>query len=306
MVAWSGRRPGGPRRPHGWLFPEGVLRVAKTRPFLKWPGGKYRIAARIQAYLPAGRRLVEPFVGSAAVFLNTDYAAACLSDVNPDLINLYRAVQTEGETFVASARGLFTAEHNRADRYYAHRARFNRATDPWERALLFLYLNRHGYNGLVRYNRAGQFNVPFGRYLRPYFPEAEILAFAAAAPRASLQAQDFRAAMAAAAPGDVVYCDPPYLPLSATANFRDYAGGGFTVQDQAELADRARMLAARGIPVLVSNHDTPESLALYAGARVERFAVRRSISRDGQRRGAAQELLALFLPAHAAAGRPNS
>lgn len=271
------------------------------RPFLKWPGGKYRIVDRIRARLPAGRRLVEPFVGSAAVFLNTDYATAWLTDVNPDLINLYRAVQSEGDAFVASARRLFTPEHNRADRYYAHRARFNQSRDPWERAVLFLYLNRHGYNGLCRYNASGQFNVPFGRYVRPYFPQAELAGFIAAATQAHLETKDFRSVMRAAVPGDVVYCDPPYVPLSATANFTDYARGGFTAQDQRDLAGLARTLAARGVPVLVSNHDTPEALALYAGAHVDRFAVRRSISCDGQRRGMAQELLALFLTAGPAA-----
>ncbi len=274
------------------------------RPFLKWPGGKYRVLQRIAPRLPAGRRLLEPFVGSAAVFLNTQYAAAWLTDANPDLINLYRAVQSDGDAFVACARTLFTPEHNRPDRYYAHRARFNQVSDPWERALLFLYLNRHGYNGLCRYNAAGLFNVPFGRYLRPYFPEAELAGFIAAAPRAQLAAQDFRATMGAAVAGDVVYCDPPYVPLSATANFTDYTRGGFSPQDQRDLADLARTLAARGIPVLVSNHDTPDARSLYAGAHLDRFPVRRSISCAGQRREAAQELLALFLPANFAAEAP--
>ena len=264
------------------------------RPFLKWPGGKHRLADRIQAHLPQGHRLVEPFVGSAAVFLNTEYDAAQLTDINADLIGLYLALQSEGERFVDAARALFTPEHNQAERYYAHRARFNAAEDSWERALLFLYLNRHGYNGLCRYNAAGQYNVPFGRYAHPYFPESELHGFAAAAVRAEFAVDDFRTVMAACQAGDVVYCDPPYVPLSATAHFTAYAGGGFSAQDQQDLAAAARRLAARGIPVLVSNHDTPWARALYRGAQVEAFSVPRSISCDGARRGSAPELLALF------------
>ena len=264
------------------------------RPFLKWPGGKHRLADRIRAHLPPGQRLVEPFVGSAALFLHATFDSAWLTDINADLIGLYLALQSEGERFVDAARTLFKPEHNQAERYYAHRARFNAAEDSWERALLFLYLNRHGYNGLVRYNAAGHFNVPFGRYARPYFPESELRGFAAAAGRAEFGVADFRTAMAACQPGDVVYCDPPYVPLSATAHFTAYAGGGFSAQDQQDLAHAARRLAARGIPVLISNHDTPWARALYHGAQVEAFSVPRSISCHGDRRRSAPELLALF------------
>ncbi len=228
------------------------------------------------------------------MFLHTGFERAWLTDINADLVGLYRAVQSEGDRFVEAARVLFASEHNQADHYYAHRARFNATQDRWERALLFLYLNRHGYNGLVRYNAAGQFNVPFGRYTRPYFPEGELRGFATAARHAVFAVADFRTVMAACQPGDVVYCDPPYVPLSATAHFTAYAGGGFGATDQRDLADAARQLAARGIPVLISNHDTPWTQALYHGTQMEHFAVQRFISCDGPRRGSAQELLALF------------
>ena len=264
------------------------------KPFLKWPGGKHRVVHRIRERLPQGRRLVEPFVGSGAVFLNTAYPTAWLADINADLIALYQAVQTTGPDFIEAARPFFTPENNRPDRYYEHRARFNACADPWERSTLFLYLNRHGYNGLVRYNSAGHFNVPFGRYTRPYFPETELAAFAAASQRAVFQCADFRAVMEAAEPGDVIYCDPPYIPLSATANFTDYAGGGFGPQDQQDLAALARRLATRDIPVLISNHETAWSVELYSGAQLDRFPVARFISCDGNHRDPARELLALF------------
>lgn len=264
------------------------------KPFLKWPGGKYRVVDRIRARLPEGTRLIEPFLGSGAVFLNTNYPQALLADINTDLINLYRIVQRDVDEFIAAARPFFTDVENDGARYYAHRARFNASTDVWERAVLFLYLNRHGYNGLCRYNGAGAFNVPFGRYTRPYFPERELRDFHEQAHRATFCAADFRVILDAAQPGDVVYCDPPYVPLSATANFTDYAEGGFGPSDQRDLARRAEDLAARGVPVLISNHATPWALQLYRAADVEQFGVQRFISCDGQHRQVANEVLALF------------
>jgi DNA adenine methylase len=264
------------------------------RPFLKWAGGKYRVLTRIRALLPPGARLVEPFVGSGAVFLNTEYPAALLADLNPDLISLYAVLQRHGPAFIDAASKLFGPDANTPDRYYAARTRFNASRDVWERAVLFVYLNRHGYNGLCRYNAAGEFNVPFGRYRRPYFPAEEMRAFWERSRSATFVGADFREVMAGAVPGDVVYCDPPYVPLSPTANFTDYAAGGFGARDQEDLATLAVALARRGVPVLISNHDTPTTRRLYGPAQLERFAVQRSISRDGHNRGAAAELLALF------------
>jgi DNA adenine methylase len=264
------------------------------RPFLKWAGGKYRLVERIRARLPQGTRLVEPFAGSAAVFLNTAYPSALIADANRDLINLYRVIQQEGMAFIEDCRPLFSPENNQAERYYAFRERFNTTRDEREKAALFLYLNRHGYNGLCRYNGAGHWNVPFGRYQRPYFPERELQAFWVEARRATFWHADFRAVLASCVAGDVVYCDPPYVPLSSTASFTDYAAGGFGAKDQLDLAHLARALGARGIPVLISNHETAFTLSLYHDAVVERFGVQRFISRDGARRQVAGELLAAF------------
>ncbi|MCK9531302.1 MAG: Dam family site-specific DNA-(adenine-N6)-methyltransferase [Gammaproteobacteria bacterium] len=264
------------------------------RPFLKWAGNKYRLLERIRAKLPPGRRLVEPFVGSGAVFLNTDYPRYLLTDTNPDLIGLYRLLQAEGRDFINACRPLFTPANNRADRYYRLRAEFNRTRDEHRRAVLFVYLNRHGYNGLCRYNSRGVFNVPFGSYKRPYFPEAEMLAFHAKAPRAVFRLADFGEIMKKARSGDVVYCDPPYVPLSASSNFTTYSAKGFSSAQQCELAAMARELAQRDIPVLISNHDTAFTRDAYAGALMEDFHVQRHISCKGHQRGKAGELLALF------------
>ena len=266
----------------------------RMRPFLKWPGGKYRIIDRIRAKLPMGRRLIEPFVGSGAVFLNVDYDAYLLSDINEDLIHVYKTLQKHGEAFISACERLFTEENNTSERYYELRAEFNETTDVWRKSVLFLYLGRHGYNGLIRYNKDGGYNVPFGRYRRPYFPEKEMRFFAERSKSARFVCQDFRHVMEQAKSGDVVYCDPPYVPLSSTANFTDYAAGGFGPKDQQDLADLAASLGEQGIPVLISNHQSEFTEAAYRLAQVERFDVQRFISCDGRNRNTAKEVLALF------------
>jgi DNA adenine methylase len=265
-----------------------------VKPFLKWAGGKFRLVDRIAAVLPKGRRLIEPFVGSGAVFLNVDFPAYRLADANPDLIHLYRHLQAEGPEFIGDARRYFVPECNTPDVFYALRERFNAAADTRERAVLFVYLNRHGFNGLCRYNSTGGFNVPFGRYKHPPFPEQAMLAFHAKAQHAEFDVADFRQVMADAEPGDVVYCDPPYVPLTASANFTDYAMGGFSHDDQKDLADLARQLQSRGVPVVISNHDTPWTRAYYQPARIVAFDVQRLISADGARRAKAGEILGVF------------
>lgn len=264
------------------------------RPFLKWAGGKYRLVEQIKRRLPQGNRLIEPFVGSGAVFLNTDYEEYLLSDINQDLITLYRILQRHGVEFVSYCRELFVPENNTSERYYELRAEFNATADPWRKSALFVYLNRHGYNGLCRYNANGEFNVPFGKYTRPYFPEEEMLFFAHKAQAAEFRCEDFRAVMRAARLGDVIYCDPPYVPLSPTANFTDYAAGGFGTADQKDLARLADELGQAGIPVLISNHATPFTEVVYAGAVQEFVSVPRFISCDGNNRGKVREVLALF------------
>jgi DNA adenine methylase len=264
------------------------------KPFLKWAGGKYRLLERIKKQLPPGRRLVEPFAGSGALFLNADYRSYLLGDSNADLIDLYQILKEEGEDFIGRCRRYFNPATNAEDIYYELRGRFNETTDRREKAALFLYLNRHGYNGLCRYNASGAFNTPFGRYKKPYFPVKEMRHFAKKARRALFACRDFRDTMAATEAGDVVYCDPPYVPLSPTASFTEYSSGGFGSSEQQALAKLAGELAGRGIPVLISNHDTAFTRRLYRGARLTPFKVQRFISCRGESRGRAAELLALF------------
>lgn len=269
-------------------------RTAPVRPFLKWAGNKYRIIERVKARLPAGRRLVEPFTGSGAVFLNTDYPRYLLADGNKDLIDLYNALKAEGEAFIADCRKLFRPGNNTAESYYRLRAEFNACSDTRRRAVLFVYLNRHGYNGLCRYNAKGGFNVPFGRYKQPYFPAEEMLAFHHKARRAVFRHAPFEKTLRNLRAGDVVYCDPPYVPLSLSSSFTAYHADGFSLAQQQQLADIAGKAAQEGVTVLISNHDTPFTRNAYGGADIEQISVQRSISCHGHRRCRVDELLALY------------
>jgi len=266
-----------------------------TRPFLKWAGSKYRVLEHIREMLPAGDRLIEPFAGSGAVFMNTEYPRYLLADTNADLISLYQTLQARGESFIEECARLFQARTNQEAYYYRRRDEFNRCRDAQRKAALFVYLNRHGYNGLCRYNASGIFNVPFGRYKRPYFPAEELLAFYHKSARAEFVHLDFDAVMQSTQSGDVVYCDPPYVPLSNSANFTCYSAGGFDMPQQQRLAELAEQTRQRGIPVLISNHNTRFTRNAYRSAsNIKRFSVRRFISCNGSKRQNACELLALF------------
>ena len=269
--------------------------MKKQRAFLKWAGGKYGLVGDIQRHLPPARKLVEPFVGAGSVFLNTDYDHYLLADINPDLINLYNLLKERPEEYISEAKRWFIAENNRKEAYLHIRAEFNKTDDVMYRSLAFLYMNRFGFNGLCRYNKKGGFNVPFGSYKRPYFPEVELEFFAEKAKKATFVCEGYPETFRRARKGSVVYCDPPYAPLSNTANFTAYAGNGFTLDDQAALADTAEKTAAeRGIPVLISNHDTTLTRRLYHGAELNVVKVKRTISRNGSSRNKVDELLALF------------
>lgn len=266
------------------------------KPFLKWAGGKYRLLPKIMASLPPGSRLIEPFLGSAALFLNTQYSQYLLADANGDLISTYDLLKKEGKTFINYCREFFIPEYNNRDSYVEFRETFNHTLDIRLKSALFIYLNRHCYNGLCRYNSIGKFNTPFGTYKNPYFPETEMLHFYTHSKNADFRHANFTEILSQAAPGDVIYCDPPYVPLSKTANFTQYIQEKFTQTQQKQLADFARSLANKGIPVIISNHANDYIMDLYHDADIQLFDVKRTISRDIKNRKPTREILAVFKP----------
>lgn len=283
------------------LQPTLLSDLPSIRPFLKWPGGKYRLISRLKSHLPQGSYLIEPFVGAGALFLNTQYQSVVLNDINPDLINVFQQLQNHGKKFIGDARKLFVSKNNQSTIYYRFRARFNQSNDLWERALLFLYMNRHGYNGLCRFNLKGGFNVPFGNYRHPYFPEKELASFYQRSKLAKFYCQHYTLLLEQFLKHPeldkmVFYCDPPYAPLSKTANFTGYAAWRFTLEDQRELAKWAKKLKKGGATVLISNHDTPFTREIYRGAKIQQFEVSRTISCQVNARHPVKEIIACYLP----------
>lgn len=279
--------------------------VPLQRPILKWAGAKTKLVQRIQPLVPpTAARLVEPFAGSAAVALNLGFGRNLIADANPDIVAVYDSLAKRPWRYIRDCRELFTEANNTADAFNRLRDEFNASRDRYRRACIFIYLNRHGYNGLCRYNQSGGFNVPFGRYTKPYFPEAELVQFRKFLRRAEVHCADFREIIGQASRGDFVYCDPPYSPMSETANFTGYARGGFGHQDQLDLVAACRAAAARGACVVLSNHDTPVTRTLYADAdRVIPLQVSRLISCDGENRNKAAELLVVYAGAAIAVGQ---
>ncbi len=270
----------------------------KHRSFLKWAGGKYSLTEKINDHLPSGTTLVEPFVGAGSVFLNAHFEKYWINDINPDLIGLYQTLKQHPEKLIKACKAMFTAENNQADAYYAIRAQFNATTDTFNRSVMFVYLNRHGYNGLCRYNAKGGFNVPFGRYKAPYFPDNEMRYFAKKLQSAKITCLPFETIFKRARGSQVIYCDPPYVPISKTALFTQYAKNGFSLDDQTELARLAVHATKKQVPVLISNHATDLTTMLYEDAQISTLQVKRSISRDGTKRQPVTEVLALFTPSN--------
>lgn len=266
----------------------------KARPFLKWAGSKSKIVDSILQHLPPGKRLIEPFVGSGAIFLNSDFPVYYLGDINSDLINLYLHLQKEKENFINYCQQYFSARYNNKEAYGKLREKFNSTKNLRQKAALFLYLNRHGFNGLCRYNNKGIYNVPFGYYESPYFPSKEMIFFIQKTQQVHFEANDFQTLMLKAKPGDVIYCDPPYVPLSKTACFNKYSSQPFAQTEQLRLVELAKELAKKNIIVVISNHETEFTKKIYQDASIFQISVKRFIASKSENRQYVNELIAIY------------
>lgn len=276
--------------------------MSTAQPFLKWAGGKGQLLTQYEPFFPVEplQGYHEPFVGSGAVFFRLRdhhlFRHHHLSDVNPELITCYLAVRDHVDDLLALL-AEHQAHHGR-DHYYTVRA-WDRQPD-WAqvplplRAARLIYLNKTCYNGLWRVNSRGQFNVPMGRYKNPdILREDRLRAASQALQGVEIAHRPFAAVVEQAGPDDFVYFDPPYHPVSDTANFTSYAADAFGPADQRALAGVFATLAAQGTRVMLSNSDTPFVRELYADFRIETVTARRAINSRSSARGQVNEVVVL-------------
>jgi DNA adenine methylase len=291
--------------------------AAQPKPFLKWAGGKWSLAEEIGQRLPAdlaSRTYREPFLGGGAMFFwlkrRSGAKRYVLSDALADLVTTYEVVRDHPEELIRTLEALRDEHTEQAhETYYRIRERYNerRAGAKIERAAWLIYLNKTCFNGLYRTNRSGLFNVPIGRFVRPNIADAARLRAASdALGSAALERAPFDHLRRAAKKGDVIYLDPPYVPLSATSNFDSYSGGAFGLELQEELASLFRTLDERGCLLIQSNSDTPEVRRLYEGFDVDRIDAPRHISSRGATRGPVTEVVIRNLKSWPKTARPRS
>ncbi|MEM7608657.1 MAG: DNA adenine methylase [Myxococcota bacterium] len=265
----------------------------RPTPFLKWVGGKGRILPQLQPLLPAGvdrMRHVEPFVGGGALFFSRLPKRALLRDINPNLINAYETLRDDVESLIPELEKL--ALHHSPERYYRVRERYNAGGSSLQRAAMFIYLNKTCFNGLHRVNRRGEFNVPVGRYKNPRIADVDGLRAASAAlSHTKIEHGGFEGLIKHARPGDFVYFDPPYEPVSRTASFTSYAQSGFSQEDQTRLRDVFRELDRRGCKLMLSNSDVPFIRELYADFHIDFVAAPRAINCNARKRGRVREVV---------------
>lgn len=262
-------------------------------PILKWVGGKRQLLKEILDRVPRHDMYIEPFLGGGAVAFALQSPRAMLSDRNSELILTYRMVKEQPRALIEHLR----THENTPEHYYAQRGldrdpeQFYRLGEL-ARASRFIFLNKTGFNGLYRVNSRGECNVPFGRYKNPKIcDEHRIVALSKYLRDVHLSSADYTCTIPLAREGAFFYFDPPYHPISDTANFTGYVAGGFSPDDQRELSDMCRQIDAMGGKFLLSNSDAPLIRELYDGFTVDTVQAKRAVNSDATKRGSVNELL---------------
>ena len=259
--------------------------ASAAHPFLKWTGGKRQLLPELLARVPKSYEVYhEPFLGGGALFFALGPRRARLSDANRELVRTYQVVETEVSFLM---RELESLGRGHAKEGLVHYLKVRSVGTPPSRvaeAARMIYLNKRCFNGLYRVNKKGQFNVPMGKWKMPpaLFDEDNLLACSRILRQEDVMiaCADFRASLKSPRAGDFVYLDPPYVPLTETANFTCYTMEGFGPKDQKELAELVRGLKDRGIKILLSNAGNKTVRELYPEPffKVEEVVASRNIS----------------------------
>ncbi len=314
-----------------WLIPDGAPRPDLgpayssppqdflAKPFVKWAGGKAQLLGEFRKIYPSGlgttyRKYAEPFVGGGAVLFDilNEYALdeAYISDTNKELISAYATIKDSVDELIASlrqmqAKYLSLSQEFRKIYYYKIRERFNYLIttniegDPVEIASLFIFLNKTCFNGLYRVNQKGSFNVPIGSYKAPTIcDDVNLRNISMKLKNVNIVCADYREALSFIDNKTFVYFDPPYRPLTETANFTAYTDNLFDDRSQRELAEFVNLVNEREAKIVVSNSDPKNSKPddnffehLYSGYRINRVKATRMINCNGEARGKVNELV---------------
>jgi len=267
-----------------------------VKPIVKWVGGKRQLMSDITKLLPtSAERYFEPFIGGGAVLFELQPKNAIINDTNSELINLYKTIKNTPEELITNLK-----THKNEEEYFYEIRGKDRNKQVWEnlsnveRASRFIFLNRTCFNGLYRVNSSGEFNAPFGRYKNPrivdhitihainrYLNVCDV----------TILNGDYALALEQCKKGDFVYLDPPYDPVSDSANFTGYTSGGFTRQNQTKLKETCDQLNKKGAYFLLSNSSTEFINNLYSDYKIEHIRARRAINSNPTDRGEVAEVL---------------
>ncbi|TFF89820.1 MAG: Dam family site-specific DNA-(adenine-N6)-methyltransferase [Promethearchaeota archaeon] len=290
-----------------------------VKPILKWAGGKGQLLDEIYLHFPKSfNSYHEPMMGGGALFFNLEPANGTINDLNPRLINFYMIVRDKprelieiSKTFrnpksAPDSEGDFSQTNRKGKKveyyFYQQRELFNRRPNgeyfnQIQEAALFLYLNRTCYNGLYRENLSGEFNVPIGRYKNPdWIREQRILEASKVLKNVKIYNKGFDYILKAAEPGDLVYFDPPYVPMSKTASFTDYNAEGFDNKKQKKLLKVAKKLDRKDVYLIISNSGIMYDFYKNEGFFVDYLQAIRSINSDPDKRGEIAEIIATNIP----------
>lgn len=265
-------------------------------PFVKWAGGKRQLIESITPLLP--KRIssyCEPFLGGGAVFFSIQPQKAVVNDLNQDLMLVYETIRDDVDALISSLQ----THENTADYYYMMRdmdrdKKAYSALSRVEKASRLLYLNKTCFNGLFRVNSSGEFNTPFGHYKNPNIVNEPVLRAVSqyfSASSITFCSEDFSQTLERVGKGSFVYLDPPYDPLSGTANFTGYNQGGFGRAEQIRLKEACDRLTKRGVKFMLSNSATDFIRELYQAYDVTVVKAKRAINANARKRGAVEEVL---------------
>ena len=270
------------------------------KPFVKWAGGKRQLIPILNENLPKSFGIYfEPFLGGGALLfhiLTERKGQKCsISDLNSDLVLTYTTIRDRIDELISSLKNHEKNYHKDSKSYY-YSVRESNPRSEIEKTSRLLFMNRTCFNGLYRVNSKGKFNVPLGRYTNPNILNEENLRSVSSilqSSKVAIKCRDFESVLRDAKKGDLVYFDPPYQPVSDTANFTSYTNKSFTYEDLNRLADLCLKLDSRGCNVLLSNSDSKEVTDMFSGKswKIKKIHANRSINSNSKKRTGHFELL---------------